>query len=76
MKIDIINPCRSCDLVESDKNNATCLNCRRRVAYVARLDRDLHFSVSRPEVPFPTPRYSLVSRQVRYLAAAPGLTDC
>jgi hypothetical protein len=76
MKINTVNPCRSCALVASDKNNATCLNCGKRVAYVARLDRDLHFSASRPEVPFPTPRYSLVSRQARYLAAASGLTEC
>lgn len=41
------NPCRSCALIDADKNNATCLQCRRRVAYVAALEQELRFSAGR-----------------------------
>lgn len=47
-----INPCRSCVLIAADKNNPTCLKCRRRTAYVDGLERDLSFCAGRsPEMP-------------------------
>jgi hypothetical protein len=73
MKINPVNPCRSCALVESDKNNRTCLKCGKRVAYVACLDRDLNFPAGRPETRFAAYRHSLVSRQARLLTASPEL---
>jgi hypothetical protein len=73
MKIKPINPCRSCALIQSDKNNLDCLKCGKRVASVACLDRDLDFPAGRPETSCLAPRYSMTSRQARLLAASPEL---
>jgi hypothetical protein len=35
------NPCRSCPLMDQDKNNHTCLRCDKRVQYVQALNRQL-----------------------------------
>jgi hypothetical protein len=61
-----INPCRSCPLIDEDKNNLTCLRCDKRVAYIQDLDRQLRCTPCRwnedgpvihqvvlPELPFP-----------------------
>ncbi len=61
-----INPCRSCPLIDADKNNATCLRCDKRVQYIRHLDRQLRCTPSRwtedgplihavvlPDLPFP-----------------------
>jgi hypothetical protein len=41
-----INPCRNCGLKEQDKNNSTCRNCDKRLAYLRGLTRDLEFTAS------------------------------
>ncbi|MEJ5357817.1 MAG: hypothetical protein WHT06_04020 [Desulfobacterales bacterium] len=65
------SPCRSCYLGLADKNNATCLRCVRRVAYVNRLAEELCFSSSRSAEEAAAPRVSLLSRQAQFLAVAP-----
>ena len=33
-----INPCRECQMMDQDKNNAVCMKCEKRVRYVASLE--------------------------------------
>ena len=35
----LANPCRSCSRKNKDKNHPVCTQCRRRLDYVAGLDR-------------------------------------
>lgn len=37
------SPCRFCPLIDEDKNNHTCLNCKKRIRYVAELGRSLQY---------------------------------
>lgn len=65
------SPCRSCFLCHADKNNATCMRCVLRVAYVSRLAEELSFSSTRSAEEATAPRVSLLSRQAQFLAVAP-----
>jgi hypothetical protein len=65
------NPCRRCTLVTSDKNNPTCRDCVKRVAYVAHISRELHFSSCRSELEASAPRCSILSRQAYFLPVGP-----
>ncbi len=67
------NPCRRCSLVASDKNNPTCLKCAKRVAYVARINRDLHFASCRSEMETAAPRCPIISRQAYFLSVSPEI---
>lgn len=67
------NPCRLCSLVTSDKNNPTCRNCVKRVAYVAQINRDLHFASCRSELGAAGPRCSIISRQAYFLSVSPEI---
>jgi hypothetical protein len=61
------NPCRTCDLCESDKNNPRCLKCSKRVKYVSTLGRDLCYSSCRSDMEASVPRVSLMSRQAQFI---------
>jgi hypothetical protein len=39
------HPCLNCPDGDKDKNNQTCMQCEKRVQYVADLDKALHFSL-------------------------------
>jgi hypothetical protein len=67
------NPCRTCDLYESDKNNPTCLKCSKRVLYVSTLERDLCFASCRSDMEASAPRFSLMSRQTQFMAGSPEI---
>jgi hypothetical protein len=67
------NPCRTCDLCESDKNNPTCLKCSKRVIYVSILGRDLCFASCRSDMEASAPRVSLMSRQAQFMAGNPEI---
>jgi hypothetical protein len=67
------NPCRTCALCESDKNNPTCLKCSKRVAYVSALGRELCFASRRLDSEASAPRFSLMSRQAQFLAVSPEI---
>jgi hypothetical protein len=67
------NPCRLCPLVASDKNNPTCLKCVKRVAYVAQINRDLHFASCRSEMETAAPRCAIISRQAYFLSVSPEI---
>lgn len=64
------NPCRTCSLCDSDKNNPTCMKCSKRVLYVSALERDLCFATCRSELELSAPRFSLISRQAQFLTAS------
>jgi hypothetical protein len=66
-----INPCRSCVLIDADKNNATCLNCRRRVAYVDGLQSDLSFCAGRSAEAPPLAGWGGISRRAGCAACPP-----
>jgi hypothetical protein len=44
--MDRISPCRQCPRGHQDKNNAQCQKCRKRLAYLQRLTRELEFSAA------------------------------
>jgi hypothetical protein len=44
-----INPCRKCQMMDQDKNNAVCLKCEKRVHYVANLEAALGCPFSNAE---------------------------
>jgi hypothetical protein len=69
----MINPCRTCDLCQSDKNNPTCLKCSQRVVYVSFLGRDLCFTSRRSDLEAPAPRFSLMSRQAHLMTVSPDI---
>jgi hypothetical protein len=33
------SPCRTCELLDADKNGKRCTDCRKRLAYLARLEQ-------------------------------------
>jgi hypothetical protein len=67
------NPCRTCDLFKSDKNNTTCLKCSKRVIYVSFIGRDLYSASCRSDLEAPAPRFPLLSRQARLIAVSPEI---
>ena len=44
-----INPCRECQMMEQDKNNAVCLKCEKRVLYVVSLEVSMRYPFSNAE---------------------------
>lgn len=44
-----INPCRQCQMLDQDKNNAVCLKCDKRLRYVASLETLMSYPVSTSE---------------------------
>ena len=40
------NPCMSCRMLDKDKNNKLCLNCKKRVGYLQQLEQELNFSIT------------------------------
>jgi len=72
-KARMTNPCRTCDLCESDKNNPRCLKCSKRVKYVSTLGRDLCYSSCRSDMEASVPRVSLMSRQAQFMAGNPEI---
>ncbi len=65
------SPCRSCSLQHADKNNAACMQCSRRVAYVSRLAGEFAVAPTRTSPEAAPPRVALLSRQAQFLAVAP-----
>jgi hypothetical protein len=43
------NPCLCCEMIDEDKNNATCIRCEKRITYVAHLERTLVYCPSLSE---------------------------
>ena len=43
------NPCLCCEMINEDKNNATCMRCDRRIRYVENLERTLSYCPSASE---------------------------
>ncbi|MFZ0611067.1 MAG: hypothetical protein WAM73_02400 [Desulfobacterales bacterium] len=41
-----INPCRECQMMDQDKNNAVCFKCEKRIRYVASLEVFMSYPVS------------------------------
>jgi hypothetical protein len=70
-KARMTNPCRTCNLYESDKNNPTCIKCSKRVLYVSTIDRDLCFTSCRSNLEASAPRFALMSRQAQFMAGSP-----
>ena len=35
------NPCRSCDLINEDKNNPECMSCDKRMEYLRKIKEDV-----------------------------------
>ena len=44
-----INPCRECQMMDQDKNNAVCLKCEKRFRYVANLEAAMSCPASSAE---------------------------
>jgi hypothetical protein len=63
------NPCRTCDLFQSDKNNSACLKCSKRVIYVTLLARDLGFASSRSGLDSSAPSMALNSNRLSRVSA-------
>lgn len=34
-----INPCKNCSKIDEDKNNPVCMNCQKRLDYVAFIEQ-------------------------------------
>ena len=35
------NPCKSCDLINEDKNNSECMSCDKRMEYLRKIEEDM-----------------------------------
>jgi hypothetical protein len=70
-KARMTNPCRTCDLYASDKNNPTCIKCSKRILYVSTIDRDLCFTSCRSNLEASAPRFAIISRQAQFVAGSP-----
>jgi hypothetical protein len=65
------NPCRSCSLFKSDKNNPLCLKCSKRISYVNALENELSFTAPRSDLATSITRFATLSKEVPYFAVIP-----
>jgi len=62
------SPCRTCPRRNADKNHPACINCQKRLSYIACLDRDRFVGCTRSGAdPFAVPAGSFPRRSHRGL---------
>ncbi|MFZ0134024.1 MAG: hypothetical protein WAK95_15905 [Desulfobacterales bacterium] len=57
-----INPCRECQMMDQDKNNAICRKCDKRFRYVVSLEAFMSYPVSTSEEIAFCPLHGLTGR--------------